>query len=127
MVSAWQELSDCFEWSEPHANSAVPFLREALAAEAGDDAAFDASRRLLLLRWCTGLNALPVSGLSRKVTFENRKVPAGSSSTADAYLPEAHTCSHEVSLPAYSSKAALLAKLEDALDDFAANAGFGQE
>ncbi|EOD32387.1 hypothetical protein EMIHUDRAFT_230936 [Emiliania huxleyi CCMP1516] len=58
-------MLDCFEWGEPPAEcaAAVEHLRAAIAE---GDARLDVQRRRLLLRFFTGLNALPVNGLSRK-------------------------------------------------------------
>eukprot|EP01050_Picozoa_sp_SAG11_P049400 SAG11_NODE_26975_length_338_cov_1.694561_1_plen_81_part_10 len=58
-----EEILDCFDWSKPPQECAatVESLRAVLAK---GNAHLDASRRLLLLRFCTGLNALPVSGLA---------------------------------------------------------------
>ena len=75
--------------------------------------------RLLLLRFCTGLNALPVCGLTRKVTFQYLNKPGG--------LPEPHTCTHELDLPAYGSKEETLAKVRLALESFEADPSFGQQ
>ena len=43
------------------------------------------------------------------------------------HLPDPHTCTHELDLPAYNSKAELLEKLRTVLDSFEADASFGQE
>ena len=42
-------------------------------------------------------------------------------------LPEPHTCTFELDLPAYGSQAELLEKLHLALDSFKADPSFGQE
>jgi hypothetical protein len=117
VVSA-EELLGCFDWSDPPppCAAAVDYLRTAISE---DDAHLDVPRRLLLLRFCTGLNALPVSGLTRKVTFNFLDKPSG--------LPEPHTCTHELDLPAYGCKAELLEKLILALDSFEADPSFGQQ
>ena len=132
VISA-QEMLDCFEWGEPPAEcaAAVGYLRAAIAE---GEAHLDVRRRRLLLRFCTGLNALPVNGLSRKVSFN---FLASTTSTIGASgasgdkpgvpLPEPHTCTHELDLPAYSSRAELLEKLLVALDSFEADPSFGQE
>ena len=114
-----QETLDCFEWGEPPAEcaAAVEHLRAAIAE---GDAHLDVRRRRLLLRFCTGLNALPVNGLSRKVSFNFLNKPG-------VPLPEPHTCTHELDLPAFSSRAELLEKLLVALDSFEADPSFGQE
>ena len=80
----------------------------------------DAPHRALLLRFCTGLNALPVSGLTRKITFNFLD-------KTRAHLPDPHTCTHELDLPAYDSKAELVEKLLMVLDSFAEDPSFGQE
>jgi len=112
-------MLDCFEWGEPPAEcaAAVGYLRAAIAE---GEAHLDVRRRRLLLRFCTGLNALPVNGLSRKVSFNFLDKPG-------VPLPEPHTCTHELDLPAYSSRAELLEKLLVALDSFEADPSFGQE
>ena len=114
------ELIECFAWSTPHSSEAVVYLHELL-----HDGALDAARRLLLLRWCTGLNALPVSGLSHKITLALAEEAADTSS--DGRRPQAHTCYNELRLPRYSSKAVLSARLNEALDSFVADPSFGQE
>ena len=112
-------MLECFEWGEPPAEcaAAVEHLRAAIAR--GDEH-LDVRRRRLLLWFCTGLNALPVNGLSRKVSFNFLDKPG-------VPLPEPHTCTHELDLPAYSSREELLEKLHMALDSFEADPSFGQE
>ena len=115
-----QDLLDCFDWSDPCC-AAVTYLRELLQ----DAGAFDATRRQLLLRWCTGRNVLPVSGLGSKVTFAAADVPQNE--VSDGRLPEASTCFHEVRLPSNLSKDMLRARLDQALDEFALQGGFGRQ
>ena len=114
-----KDIIECFDWSERHSAPAVGFLRELLL----DECVWTESRRLLLLRWSTGRNALPVSGLPKLVTF----VLDDTAGAPDERLPTAHTCSNEIDLPPYSSKAILSAKLDYALDSFAHDASFGQD
>ena len=90
-----------------------------------DAEAFDVARRQLLLRWCTGRDVLPVSGLANKVTLAAAEMPRGE--LPDGRLPEASTCFHEVRLPSYSSKETLRARLDQALDEFALQGGFGRQ
>jgi hypothetical protein len=113
-----QDMLDCFNWSEPPPPCAasVEYLRAVLAE---GNAHLNAPRRLLLLRFCTGLNALPVVGLTRKVSFNFLDKPGG--------LPDPHTCTHELDLPAYGSKAELLEKLMLTLENFEADPSFGQQ
>ena len=109
-----EDLLQCFDWSEePPCSPAVGYLRELIST-----AALDKRLRLLLLRFCTGRNALPLSGLSPKVTFNLLNTPGG--------LPEPHTCTHELDLPVYSSKEETRAKLVLALDSFEVDGSFGQ-
>ena len=114
-----EEIIACFDWSESRSAPAVEFLRELLQ----DESVWTESRRLLLLRWSTGRNALPVSGLPKPVTF----VLDDTAGAPDDRLPTAHTCSSEIDLPPYSSKAILRAKLDCALDSFANDASFSQD
>ena len=116
-----EDIVDCFDWTETRGSRAVTFLRELL----GDASALDADRRLLLLRWCTGLNALHVGGLARRVSL--RRAEGGDGDAPDGRLPEARTCYHEVILPEYSSKAVLHEKLEEVLAAFEADGSFGQQ
>ena len=113
------EMLDCFDWTEPPAGCAAAVEHLRTAIEEGDTH-LDAPGRLLLLRFCTGLNALPVSGLTRKITFNLLD-------KTHAHLPDPHTCTHELDLPAYNSKAELLEKLLMVLDSFAVDPSFGQE
>ena len=113
-----RDLLECFDWSEPHSSPAVGLLRTLL----GTEGELDEPRRFLLLRWCTGRNTLPICGLERKVALL-RPDAAG----ADMRAPEAHTCSHEIELPSYSSIAVLREQLSRALLEFEANPGFQQQ
>ena len=113
------ELRECFNWAHSASSHAVGYLYDVL----GDETAFDESQRLLMLRWCTGLNALPVSGVTRKVVIRLAEVVG----SVDGPLPVVHTCSHEIDLPPYSSKEVLLTKLTDALTDYVHDPSFGQQ
>ena len=68
---------------------------------------------------------LPAAGLDKQVTLLHMETPAGGAS-ADGWLPVAHTCTSEVELPAYSSRAALERQLRRALSDMASGGGFGE-
>ena len=73
--------------------------------------AFPSERCSTLLRWATGRVSIPCDGLKRKM-----KLTLLFGAAEDAY-PVAHTCSHEVELPAYSSAEVLSARLNRALDE----------
>lgn len=62
--------------------------------------------RLQLLQWTTALSALPLGGL-RGNPIKLRLYPV----VGDGVLPETHTCTHELHLPAYSTKSLLRSKL----------------
>ena len=113
-VFDWKKAGDDWKTSDD-SRDAVDFLRELLT----DEVEFDDARRLLLLRWCTGLNAVSVNGLDPKV-----KLLKDESGVADERLPLAHTCSHEIDLPPYSSKAVLCKQLRRALDEFKLDPSF---
>ena len=117
VISA-SDLLDCFDWSNPP-DACATSVRHLHGVIRADDAQFDMERRCLLLRFCTGLNALPVTGLEKKVAFNFLDTPGG--------LPEPHTCTHELDLPAYSCRAELLEKICLALDSFKADSSFGKE
>ena len=98
----------------------VPVVVTAVGAKLLQDTGeFVEARRLTLLRWCTGLNALPICGLDKKVQIRQDGL-------ADARLPNAHTCSNEIEMPDYSSKAVLRMQLKRALDEFECDPGFHQ-
>ena len=88
-------------------SSAVPALFRELIA---DDVVFDEARRLQLLTWATALVALPGGGLQEPIKI--RLFPDADEHT----LPEAHTCTHELHIPDYSSREVLQQKLLMALD-----------
>ena len=119
------DLLGCIDWEAsrdafPADSHVVEWMHELVAAGglAPAPGASCAGRLLQLLRWCTGKNALPVDGLRTKVVFRCDAL------CADDHLPEAHTCSHEVELPDYTSLATLRGKLLRALDEMEAGGGF---
>ena len=59
------------------------------------------------MRWCTALDAVPVGGLKD----DKVKLRLFGAEPDDATLPETHTCTREIHLPNYSSKAVLREKL----------------
>ena len=81
-------------------------------------------QRRQLLRWATSRSTLPVNGLTQKVTLIRRDT---NGTPPDEWLPEAHTCSFQVALPDYTSRAALSEQLKRALEDMDAGGGFGLE
>ena len=105
--------------SAPPNAAAAGYLREVIAN------ALEEEERWQLLRWCTSRSALPAAGLDKQVTLLHMETPAGGAS-ADEWLPMAHTCTSEVELPAYSSRAALERQLRRALSDMASGGGFGE-
>lgn len=87
------------------AGSPVPsYLREILTDET-PESALTPEQRLHLLEWCTALTALPCGGLKEPIVL--RLWADGE----DDDLPNVHTCTHEVHLPAYSCKERLRTKL----------------
>ena len=80
----------------------------------------DRQTRLRLLRWCTGQNALPADGLKQRVRLMPWDV-------TDMYLPQAHTCTSVIDLPAYSTYEVLRTKLNQALEETEAGGGFAIE
>ena len=117
-----QDVLDCFDWSEPHSSPAVAHLRE-LLSRGTDEGGLDESQRFLLLRWCTGRNTLPVSGLEKKVGL----ILDDTAGPADQRIPVAHTCSYEIDLPSYSSGDTLCTQLLCALRHFERDASFQQQ
>ena len=116
------ELLECFEWPRAHSlledgemgfeavgSDAPLYLREVILDESADTG-LTAQQRLQLLEWCTALTALPCGGLKEPITlklWENAR---------DEDLPSVHTCTHEMHLPAYSSRERLRTKLVMALE-----------
>ena len=114
------DILDCFDWAEPHSSKAVIFFRGLLL----DESVFDEARRLLLLRWCTGRNALSMGGLAKRITFV---LDDTFGCSPDERFPNPHTCSSEIDLPPYSCKDVLCIKLTAALSQFERDAGFADE
>ena len=84
------------------------FLRETIEDEAPETGLSEAER-MGVLEWATALTALPCGGLKEPITLRFW-------AAADAGdLPLVHTCSHEVHLPAYTSRELLRAKLLQAV------------
>ena len=106
------DLVDCVEWpwsSEEAAReagfgeSSVPEWLEALLL---DESEFDEPRRLQLLQWTTALRALPLAGLrNQRIKLRLYR------DVDDGTLPETHTCTHELHIPAYPSRTTLRDKL----------------
>ena len=67
-------------------------------------------QRLHLLEWATALTALPCGGLKEPILL---RLDADAD---DNDLPNVHTCTHEVHLPAYSSREQLRQKLLKAVE-----------
>ena len=93
------ELESGFSVAHASDAPAWSFFRELLQ----DESAFPPPRRMQLLEWCTSHTALPCGGLKRLVSL---KLYEGAS---DADLPETHTCSQQVHLPPYTTRACLQA------------------
>lgn len=117
-----EDLLECFHWPDLRApehvereagfaaaNSEVPrYLREMILDES--DAGLSVEQRLHLLEWCTALTALPCGGLRDLITLKI-------SAEADPNdFPIVHTCTHEVFLPAYTSRALFQEKLIRAVE-----------
>ena len=90
--------------------SEVPrYLRELILDES-PETGIGEEERLHVLEWATALASLPCGGLKDPITlklFEGRD---------DNDLPNVHTCTAEVHLPAYSSRSVLRAKLLQAVE-----------
>ena len=90
--------------------SEVPrWLRELIFDES-PETGIGEEERLHVLEWATALASLPCGGLKDPITlklFEGRD---------DNDLPNVHTCTAEVHLPAYSSRSVLRAKLLQAVE-----------
>ena len=90
--------------------SEVPrYLRELILDES-PETGIGAEERLHVLEWATALASLPCGGLKDPITlklWEDRD---------DNDLPNVHTCTAEVHLPAYSSRSVLRAKLLQAVE-----------
>ena len=82
-----------------------------------DETAFGEAERWQFLEWCTALTALPCGGLGDRKIHLCYYVGA-----SDETLPEVHTCTRELHLPAYTSRQAmhraLCLALEHRLDGF---------
>lgn len=102
-----RDLLGCIAWDAPDSSPAAPLLRELI--ECDESEGLDEGQRRLLLRWCTGLIAVPVGGLKRRITPIEFVPPRGS--PADASFPDPHTCSSELELPSYSSRTVLRTQL----------------
>ena len=122
VILSADDIASCFDWDSPKgfppASGAVQFLHEIVIS-------LSEARQRLLLQWCTSLSAQPIGGLKSKVSLVLRSSYYGSA--VDATFPDPHTCSHELELPDYSSKAVCLSQLLRALDDFAEDPRFHQE
>ena len=114
-----EDLLSCFDFAPCGDNAAgdlvAGYLREVVGS------VLDEQQRRQLLRWATSRSTLPANGLEQKVTLI-RKISCG---IPDQCLPEAYTCSLEVALPDYSSRAALSEQLSRALEEMDAGGGFG--
>ena len=115
------DLSGCFEWPDQAASAAeaagfetvgseVPrFLREIIEDEQ-PETALSSEVRLHILEWATALTALPCGGLKDPILLRLYD------QAGDNDLPNVHTCTHEVHLPAYSSRMQLKEKLLRAVE-----------
>ena len=115
-----EDLLSCFDFASCGDNAAgdlvAGYLRELVGS------VLDEQQRRQLLRWATSRSTLPVNGLDRNVTLIRLDT---SGTPPDEWLPEAHTCSLEVALPDYTSRAALSEQLKRALQEMDAGGGFG--
>ena len=115
------DLSGCFEWPDQAASAAaaagfesigseVPrYLREIIEDEQ-PETALSSEVRLHILEWATALTALPCGGLKDPIVLKLY------SQADENDLPNVHTCTHEVHLPAYSSREQLKEKLLRAVE-----------
>ena len=91
-------------------SSTVPsYLREIILDES-PESGLSTEQRLHLLELATALTALPCSGLKYLITL---KLYAEADEND---LPNVHTCTHEVHLPAYRSRGQLREKLLKAVE-----------
>ena len=110
------DLLRCFDWTAgsmgfPEGSRALEFFRTFIS-DATEELAFK------LLRWCTGLRALPAQGaLDVLICLE-----WDGYETDAARYPVAHTCSREVQVPNYNSYSELRTRFSEALLDV--HAGF---
>ena len=92
------------------AGSEVPRYLRQLILDESPETGIGEERRLHVLEWATALASLPCGGLKDPITL---KLWAGRD---DSDLPNVHTCTAEVHLPAYSSRSVLRAKLLQAVE-----------
>ena len=85
------------------------YLRELILDES-PETGIGEDERLHVLEWATALASLPCGGLKDPITL---KLWEGRD---DNDLPNVHTCTAEVHLPAYSSRSVLRAKLRQAVE-----------
>ena len=116
-----EDLLGCFDFAPCGNGAAGALVAGYLREEVGT--ALDEQQRRQLLRWATSRSTLPVNGLGQKVTLIRKETDGA---PPDQWLPEAHTCSFEVALPDYSSRAALQRQLRRALVDMDGGGGFGR-
>jgi len=113
-----EQLLQCFTWPDVGASATVEaqagfaavdsevprYLRE-IILDQSTATGLSSLARLHLLEWCTALTALPCGGLKDPIIL---KLYEGADEND---LPNVHTCTHEVHLPPYASRAQLRAKL----------------
>jgi len=105
-----EDLISCVDWEKskqgfPEGSRACEFFR-AFIMEADETESFR------LLRWCTGLAALPAQGMiDDKICLEWDGIESG---VASRY-PVAHTCTRQIDLPNYASLDVLRARMQQAL------------
>ena len=80
------------------------YLRELIVDESAETG-IGGEQRLHVLEWATALTALPCGGLKDPITIKLWE------DGDDNDLPSVHTCTHEVHLPAYSSREKLREKI----------------
>eukprot|EP01052_Picozoa_sp_SAG31_P027361 SAG31_NODE_2556_length_5495_cov_27.724055_3_plen_231_part_00 len=107
-----EDLLKCFQWPDlraPDSSKIISrYLQEIILDES--EAGLSAEQRLHMLEWCTALPALPCDGLRDLIIL---KIHAEADPNE---LPNVHTCTREVYLPAYTSRALLQEKLLRAVE-----------
>lgn len=109
------DLLRCFNFSEDALSGFVAVASEApahlraLIEDEDEETGLSAEQRMELFQWTTALAALPCGGLKTPISLRPY------ANAGDETLPHVHTCTHELHLPAYTSRAALRRKLMVAL------------
>ncbi|KAH8055791.1 ubiquitin protein ligase [Aureococcus anophagefferens] len=79
---------------------------------------WDDDRLALLLQWCTGTSRVPVQGFDHLMGRDGARRPFTLTSVdlSSAVYPRSHTCFNRIDIPLFTSKAALAAAFDIALN-----------